>query len=71
MLKMLICYIFSFADHLEAMFGPSAPPAPWDLDKKYKTGAFEVCCHVLKEKDVYEHIDNNAEKDEVSIIFRL
>eukprot|EP00095_Tigriopus_kingsejongensis_P000949 snap_masked-scaffold360_size197209-processed-gene-0.15 protein:Tk00949 transcript:snap_masked-scaffold360_size197209-processed-gene-0.15-mRNA-1 annotation:"tetratricopeptide repeat protein 4" len=24
-----------FADHLQAMFGPEAPSAPWDLDHKY------------------------------------
>ena len=26
----------AFADHLNAMFGPESPPAPWDLDSKYR-----------------------------------
>lgn len=31
-----------FADHLNAMFGPESPPAPWDLDCKYRPGVLRL-----------------------------
>lgn len=32
----------AFADHLNAMFGPESPPAPWDLDSKYRSGVLRL-----------------------------
>jgi hypothetical protein len=32
----------AFADHLDAMFGPDAPPLEWDSEKQYTRDAIEV-----------------------------
>ncbi len=32
----------TFADHLEAMFGAGAEPAPWDAERKYQSGRIKL-----------------------------
>ncbi|XP_005097943.1 tetratricopeptide repeat protein 4 [Aplysia californica] len=42
-----------FSDHLEHMFGPETPPAPWDEENKYKPSRIEIYFENKDEEKLY------------------